>query len=169
LTKWGKKLKWEKGEDSGAQEWKGEAGLGNKGELHLILLADKQTPTTASTHTHPHIHSLCLLHFCSKKTTHYHTPHSYKYCTYRHTPHHTHSTQTHRALSLSLSLSLFFSASSSSGSRLSSFPLSLCAKSKLQKSSKLCVSVSLQSSSSFTVSLSVCKNQASKIKQALYL
>ncbi len=103
LTKWGKKLKWEKGEDSGAQDGKGEAGLGNKGELHLILLADKQTPTTASTHTHPHIHSLCLLHFCSKKTTLYHTPHSYKYCTYRHTPHHTHSTQTHQALSLSLS------------------------------------------------------------------
>jgi hypothetical protein len=45
-------LKWEKGEDSGAQEGKGEAGLGNKGELHLILLADNQTPTTASTHTH---------------------------------------------------------------------------------------------------------------------
>jgi hypothetical protein len=103
LTKWGKKLKWEKGEDSGAQDGKGEAGLGNKGELHLILLADKQTPTTASTHTHPHIHHFVFCTFAAKKlpTT---TPHIHTSTVHTDTLLTTHTLPKPIKLSLSLSL-----------------------------------------------------------------
>jgi hypothetical protein len=105
LTKWGKKLKWEKGEDSGAQEGKGEAGLGNKRELHLILLADKQTNTHYCLHTHTPPHSFTLS-FALLQQKNYPLPHpTFIQVLYIQTHSSPHTLYPNPSSSLSLSLS----------------------------------------------------------------